>query len=35
LTTKIHMLADALGRPLHFILTGGQVHDSLAAPRPS
>jgi transposase len=32
LTTKIHMLADALGRPLRFILTGGQVHDSLAAP---
>jgi transposase len=26
------MLADALGRPLRFILTGGQVHDILAAP---
>ena len=25
------MLADALGRPLRFILTGGQVHDSKAA----
>ncbi len=24
LTTKIHMLADALGRPLRFILTAGQ-----------
>src|SRR3954452_15106657 len=32
LTTKIHMLADALGRPLRFILTGGQVHDVVAAP---
>ena len=27
MTTKIHMLADALGRPLRFLLTGGQVHD--------
>jgi transposase len=26
------MLADALGRPLRFILTGGQVHDIVAAP---
>jgi transposase len=32
LTTKIHMLADALGRPLRFILTGGQVHDIVTAP---
>ena len=32
LTTKIHMLADALGRPLRFILTGGQVHDIITAP---
>jgi transposase len=32
LTTKIHMLADALGRPLRFMLTGGQVHDVVAAP---
>ncbi len=31
MTTKIHMLADALGRPLSFILTAGQVHDSVAA----
>jgi transposase len=27
LTTKIHMLADALGRPLRFILTPGQSGD--------
>jgi transposase len=26
------MLADALGRPLRFILTGGQVHDVIPAP---
>ena len=26
------MLADALGRPLRFILTGGQVNDIVAAP---
>jgi len=26
------MLADSLGRPLRFILTGGQVHDIVAAP---
>ena len=32
LTTKIHMLADALGRPLRFKLTGGQVNDIVAAP---
>jgi transposase len=32
LTTKIHMLADALGRPLRFLLTGGQVNDIIAAP---
>jgi transposase len=32
LTCKIHMLADALGRPLRFILTGGQVHDVVGAP---
>ena len=30
LTTKIHMLADALGRPLRFILTAGQVATSAA-----
>ena len=27
LTTKIHMVVDALGNPLAFSLTGGQVHD--------
>src|SRR5579872_887389 len=32
LTTKIHMLADALGRPVKFKLSGGQVHDVVAAP---
>jgi transposase len=26
------MLADALGRPLRFILTGGQTHDVVTAP---
>lgn len=26
------MLADALGRPLRFILTGGQIHDVVSAP---
>lgn len=26
------MLADALGRPLRFMLTGGQVHDIVPAP---
>jgi transposase len=31
LTTKIHLLADALGRPLRFLLSGGQVHESRAA----
>jgi hypothetical protein len=24
LTTKIHVVADAVGRPLRFILTGGE-----------
>lgn len=32
LTTKIHRLADALGRPIRFILTGGHGHDIVAAP---
>ncbi|MFG1287452.1 IS5 family transposase [Xanthobacter versatilis] len=32
LTTKIHMLADALGRPVRFIITAGQVGDVTAAP---
>jgi len=27
LTTKIHVLADTQGRPLRFILTGGEAHD--------
>lgn len=27
-TTKIHALADAIGSPLKFVLTEGQVHDS-------
>ena len=32
LTTKIHMLADAPGRPLRFIVTAGQVGDVTQAP---
>ncbi|BBD97311.1 transposase [Sphingobium amiense] len=31
MTTKIHMLADALGRPLRFRITAGQAHDITAA----
>jgi transposase len=31
LTTKIHTLADAQGRPLRFILTAGQAHDCTTA----
>jgi transposase len=31
LTTKIHTLTDAQGRPLRFILTGGRAHDSTTA----
>nr|WP_254061756.1 IS5 family transposase [Granulicella sp. L60] len=31
LTTKIHLLADALGLPLSFVLTGGQTHDCTQA----
>jgi len=31
LTTKIHMLCDALGRPLRFMLTGGQKADCESA----
>ena len=31
-TTKIHMAADALGNPLDFTVTGGEVHDAKAAP---
>lgn len=30
LTTKIHILCDRAGHPLHFHLTAGQVHDSNA-----
>lgn len=33
MTTKIHMLTDALGHPLRFILTGGQVSDYKPADR--
>lgn len=32
MTTKIHMLADGLGRPLRFILTPGQAGDVIQAP---
>lgn len=32
LTTKIHALSDALGRPLRFILTGGEAGDITMAP---
>lgn len=31
-TTKIHMLVNALGRPLRFIVTAGQVGDITQAP---
>lgn len=31
MTTKIHTLADAQGRPLRFILTAGQEHDCTTA----
>src|SRR5882757_851834 len=31
LSTKIHVLVDALGNPLKMILTGGQVHDLVGA----
>jgi len=33
LTTKIHVLADTQGRPLRFILTGGEAHDITTAPQ--
>lgn len=26
-TTKIHLMVDAYGNPIDFIITGGQVHD--------
>jgi transposase len=28
LTTKIHLVTDAQGQPIRFILTGGQAHDA-------
>lgn len=31
MTTKIHLLCDALGNPVDFILTGGQVADCTQA----
>ena len=31
LSTKIHALVDALGNPLRFLLTPGQVHDLVGA----
>jgi transposase len=31
LSTKIHALVDALGNPLRFLLTAGQVHDLTGA----
>jgi hypothetical protein len=31
LSTKIHALADALGNPTGFCLTGGEVHDLVGA----
>ena len=31
LTTKIHAVVDALGRPMRLMLTAGQVHDSHGA----
>ena len=31
-TTKIHMAVDAFSLPIEFALTGGEVHDSKAAP---
>jgi transposase len=31
LTTKIHTIAYAQGRPLRFLLTGGEAHDSTTA----
>ena len=31
-TTKIHAVVDGLGRPLAFVLTGGQAHDAPILP---
>ena len=33
MSTKIHMLTDALGRPLRFVVSAGQVHDCTQADR--
>ena len=30
-TTKIHAIVDALGNPVHFLLTGGNIFDASAA----
>ncbi|PIE39997.1 MAG: IS5/IS1182 family transposase, partial [Gammaproteobacteria bacterium] len=30
-TSKIHLVVDGFGLPVHFEITGGQVHDSSAA----
>ena len=32
-TTKIHLMVDACGNLVDFIITGGQVHDIKVAPR--
>ncbi len=31
MSTKIHVLADALGNPVDFFLTGGEAHDLVGA----
>jgi len=31
LSSKIHCIADGLGNPVDFILTGGEVHDNICA----
>ena len=31
LSSKIHCIADGLGNPVDFILTGGEVHDNVCA----
>ena len=31
MSTKIHALVDALGNPVGFCLTGGEVHDLVGA----
>ena len=33
ITSKIHCIVDSLGNPVDFVLTGGQVHDSVCAER--